>query len=131
MLRCKNCLGLPLTSVQRTSCLLLLATVVTVSCLSCPAPCTPESCSSIDISNCSYGTVKDACECCDVCGRGPGDPCGEGGATFYGRCGDDMTCTKIIPEELIPVAHLLTEKQLESLEGNCTVLGKSSDIFAY
>lgn len=65
-----------------------------VSAFSCEWPCDlSEHCRYVDISACSHGTVKDQCECCTVCGRGPGEDCGRN----EGKCGTGLEC--VVPEE--------------------------------
>ena len=113
MLRCWNCSSLRILSPFTSSCLLLLATAITVSGLTCPFPCDPATtCSGIDTSNCQYGIVKDACECCDVCGLGPDEVC------TLEKCGPAFECVKQIPEEA-PPGYPFTEQQLADLPGIC------------
>ena len=72
--------------------ILLLLLVIAVSAsqaTSCQFPCNSSECSDIDISGCGHGLVKDVCECCDVCGKGPYQWCG-----LYGKCGDGLICTE-------------------------------------
>ena len=76
--------------------LLLMAILAPGTATSCQFPCNPSSqCSHIDLSNCEYGTVKDVCECCSVCGKGPGELCGS-----YGKCGDGLICVQGYEEGL-------------------------------
>lgn len=44
-----------------------------------------------DASNCSTGVTTDPCGCCQVCARGPGEPCG-GEGEDAGVCGTGLTC---------------------------------------
>ena len=88
--------------------LLLLVYFVSVSATSCPFPCNPAvQCSHIDLSNCEHGIVKDVCECCDVCGKGPGDFCGG-----YGKCGEGLICVQGYEEGL-------SEQQLRDYPSLC------------
>ncbi|XP_065346981.1 venom protein 302-like [Cloeon dipterum] len=58
--------------------------------LSFPDVCSPSSCLRAP-SKCAYGKVKDACNCCDFCGNGPGEHCG-GEFNILGMCGKGMEC---------------------------------------
>ncbi|XP_068202958.1 venom protein 302-like [Palaemon carinicauda] len=40
---------------------------------------------------CPYGIVTDICDCCFVCGQGPGDKCG-GFWNVDGKCGTGLEC---------------------------------------
>nr|XP_053647391.1 single insulin-like growth factor-binding domain protein-2 [Cherax quadricarinatus] len=73
-------------------CLLSLA-VASCSGLKCRVCDTAEWCQDPSTLNCTYGTVKDACNCCDVCGQGPGEVCG-GPWDIKGRCGVGLKCQK-------------------------------------
>ncbi|XP_053647258.1 venom protein 302 [Cherax quadricarinatus] len=73
-------------------CLLFIA-VSSCSGLRC-MPCgTRHPCSDPSTLNCPWGTVKDICNCCDICGKGPNEACG-GSWDMYGKCGDCLTCQK-------------------------------------
>ena len=77
--------------------LLLLAFFVAGSATnSCHYPCNPASqCLPLDPNTCQHGVVKDICECCDVCGKGPGDECGP-----PGKCGEGLVCVQGYEEGL-------------------------------
>ncbi|XP_071521505.1 single insulin-like growth factor-binding domain protein-2 [Panulirus ornatus] len=57
--------------------------------LSCA--CVAEECQLP--SQCLYGVEMDACRCCTVCMKGPGDVCG-GLFTIDGNCGRGLYCYK-------------------------------------
>ncbi|XP_068203512.1 venom protein 302-like isoform X1 [Palaemon carinicauda] len=42
-------------------------------------------------SDCPFGVVKDICQCCDTCAKGPGEKCG-GYWGEFGTCGRNHTC---------------------------------------
>lgn len=91
-------------------CLWLILGYFAASVSSCFWPCdVTEHCLGVDVGACSYGTVKDRCECCTICGHGPGHDCGD----FDGKCGDGMEC--VVPEEYV--------RDLE-YPGTCTVKGE-------
>ena len=72
---------------------LLLASVLGLSAssaTSCVHPCPAAQCTQVDPSSCPYGLVKDVCECCDVCGNGPGQLCGANG-----KCGEGLICVPV------------------------------------
>ncbi|CAL4160774.1 unnamed protein product, partial [Meganyctiphanes norvegica] len=56
--------------------------------LSC-LPCTQVKCRPPE--NCSYGTVKHPCGCCDECAKGPGEECG-GPWGIGGQCSKGHYC---------------------------------------
>ena len=71
--------------------LLVLVVVSATQAISCQFPCNASGeCNEIDISVCEHGLVKDVCECCDVCGKGPNEWCGP-----YGKCGDGLECVEL------------------------------------
>ncbi|KAK8733131.1 hypothetical protein OTU49_006775 [Cherax quadricarinatus] len=73
-------------------CLLFLA-VTRCSGLTC-LPCQAETqCPDSNTLHCYYGIVKDVCNCCDVCAKGPGEKCG-GEWDAQGKCADGLTCQK-------------------------------------
>ena len=51
--------------------------------------CIGVRCSKLQPSKYQYGVVTDVPDCCDVCGRGPNNLCGE-----YGVCGKGFVCVK-------------------------------------
>ena len=98
--------------------LFLLAFIVSASsAVSCPYPCNPAAqCAQLDPSSCQYGLVKDVCECCDVCGNGPGDLCGP-----YGKCGAGLICVQGYEEGL-------TEEDLRDYPSFCEIAPTSSKL---
>ncbi|GAB6027744.1 hypothetical protein CHUAL_001981 [Chamberlinius hualienensis] len=73
---------------------LLFAIVVSAAVLQCEGlhcrPCDPSKCFQ-ENNNCTYGTVKDVCGCCNVCGKGDGERCG-GPWNLGGKCGQGLKC---------------------------------------
>ena len=95
---CRHHLRLSRLTVLYLLPLFLLAFIISAAiATSCPYPCNPATqCSvQLDPSSCLYGVVKDVCECCDVCGNGPGDFCGP-----YGKCGEGLVCVQGYEEGL-------------------------------
>ncbi|GAB6026296.1 hypothetical protein CHUAL_012503 [Chamberlinius hualienensis] len=45
-------------------------------------------------TECQHGIVTDACDCCKVCAKGPGESCG--GIFHVGKCGKGMSCVEIV-----------------------------------
>merc|ERR1719412_828788 len=69
--------------------------------LSCSEVCNKSNCGP-EPTHCSYGIVKDACDCCSVCAQGPGEVC-DGGALQLGTCGDRLKCIPDNPgDSLLP-----------------------------
>ena len=52
--------------------------------------CIGIGCSRIDRNQCPYGVVRDVLDCCELCGKGPGEYCGG-----FGRCGIGLDCVKV------------------------------------
>nr|XP_045612998.1 single insulin-like growth factor-binding domain protein-1 [Procambarus clarkii] len=71
---------------------LLCLVVARCSGLSC-TPCNPNNCQDPATLNCSWGTVRQACSCCQSCGGGPGAVCG-GAFDTKGKCGPSLVCDK-------------------------------------
>nr|XP_045613120.1 uncharacterized protein LOC123767477 [Procambarus clarkii] len=71
---------------------LLCLVVASCSGLKC-VPCDPNTCQDPATLNCSWGTVIDACKCCEICGGGPGAVCG-GPFDIRGKCGRSLVCDK-------------------------------------
>ncbi|KAF2363937.1 Growth factor receptor cysteine-rich domain [Trinorchestia longiramus] len=59
-------------------------------------PCVKEDCPPAP--KCVWGTGLDVCGCCAECYKGPGEKCG-GPWNIFGKCGQKMTCNKIIPAD--------------------------------
>jgi len=59
---------------------------LTLSCFGCPLDC------GVPPFDCTYGVVRDVCGCCDECGRGPFEECGEYFGVTVGQCGDGLVC---------------------------------------
>ncbi|XP_047495894.1 insulin-like growth factor-binding protein 7 [Penaeus chinensis] len=51
--------------------------------------CMDSICFPIPRRGCPYGTVKDSCGCCDICGQGPDRSCDE-----MVKCGSGLTCVR-------------------------------------
>ena len=68
--------------------LVFASLVADISSLDCTHPCQPSSCP--EQVDCAHGLVFDSCLCCQVCGKGEGESCGN----LYGRCGDGLECVK-------------------------------------
>ncbi|XP_068202956.1 single insulin-like growth factor-binding domain protein-2 [Palaemon carinicauda] len=65
---------------------------VTTSGLRCIPCVVSERCpNSAKEEECPYGIVTDICDCCFVCGQGPGDKCG-GVWNIKGKCGTGLEC---------------------------------------
>ncbi|XP_063585240.1 single insulin-like growth factor-binding domain protein-1 [Penaeus indicus] len=63
-----------------------LASGVSYFCPSCPSTCPP-----LDPASCPYGVVTDICDCCDVCGKGPGEVCSD----VEWKCGNGSYCLSL------------------------------------
>ena len=68
--------------------LLLICFLVVGATSTCVSPCDPSLCPSRDSLDCPFGIVIDKCDCCDVCGVGPGGACGYP----FELCGDNLIC---------------------------------------
>uniref|UniRef100_A0A4Q8K634 U118-Liphistoxin-Lth1a_1 n=1 Tax=Liphistius thaleban TaxID=1905330 RepID=A0A4Q8K634_9ARAC len=53
-------------------------------------PCNKYPCPNT--RDCEFGIVRDVCECCDTCAKGPGDQCG-GLFNHAGTCREDLQCS--------------------------------------
>ncbi|XP_042893869.1 insulin-like growth factor-binding protein 7 [Penaeus japonicus] len=49
--------------------------------------CAAATCPSLPRKGCAHGLVSDICDCCSVCGKGPGEKCDE-----FIKCGSGLTC---------------------------------------
>ncbi|KAL3256036.1 hypothetical protein MRX96_017242 [Rhipicephalus microplus] len=84
-------------------CLLVVFTIAVIGTLAtsqpnCAAsPCDPSKCPNT--ASCKCGTYKDACNCCDVCYKCPGEACVP---VFQDKCAGKTTC------QLEPGAAILT-----------------------
>ncbi|XP_043207099.1 venom protein 302-like [Amphibalanus amphitrite] len=67
----------------------LLAAAAALSCP--PPPCKPEECG--ELPNCKAGVGIDFCQCCPVCLRAEGEPCG-GQYEGSPKCGEGLMCFK-------------------------------------
>ncbi len=76
----------------------------------CPSTCTPNECPRLRPRNCVH-RYRDACNCCEYCGMGPGELC-EGLWNQYGFCAAGLECVKTIEEGL-------PREQQEQLPGTC------------
>nr|XP_002127631.1 insulin-like growth factor-binding protein-related protein 1 [Ciona intestinalis] len=62
--------------------------------------CDPEQCSATPTS-CPGGLIRDACDCCYVCGNLEDTPCDLPGAMFrFGNCGEGLVCTPVEPDDV-------------------------------
>ena len=71
-----------------------ILTVEPAAALSCI--CDLDYCDPLDSKQCDYGLVKDVCNCCDVCAKGPGESCG-GHFAVEGFCADGYDCMVQVP----------------------------------
>ncbi|KAJ8371659.1 hypothetical protein AAFF_G00303350 [Aldrovandia affinis] len=55
--------------------------------------CEPGLCDAIPADGCAFGTMLDACGCCEVCAAGLGEACGGRGAAAR-RCAPGMECAR-------------------------------------
>ncbi len=78
---------------------------------SCPSPCDMSACPRLVPRNCAH-RYRDACNCCEYCGGGPGEFC-EGLYNAFGYCATGLECVKELEEGLPP------EQQVQ-LPGVCT-----------
>nr|XP_053647280.1 single insulin-like growth factor-binding domain protein-2 [Cherax quadricarinatus] len=87
-------LALHCLHTMHTFTLLCAFTLTVASCsgLSC-IPCEERKCRDPSTLDCPWGTVKDICNCCDVCGKSPGQECG-GMWNLLGKCGTSLICIK-------------------------------------
>nr|XP_045613001.1 venom protein 302-like isoform X2 [Procambarus clarkii] len=70
---------------------LVIASCSGLRCFPCEQRSTP--CPDPSTLSCPWGTVKDICYCCDICGKGPGEECG-GMWNMFGKCGRCLVCKK-------------------------------------
>ncbi|XP_018008438.1 venom protein 302 isoform X2 [Hyalella azteca] len=61
--------------------------------------CTAITCARVDERTCRHGVGLNACGCCQVCLRGPGERCG-GPWNIEGKCGRNLTCSKLGPDSV-------------------------------
>ncbi|XP_077484627.1 8.6 kDa transglutaminase substrate-like [Amblyomma americanum] len=78
---------------MRTALLFVLVVLVVSACVDATSPpnCQNVKCSETKCGpvQCSCGSYKDACGCCDFCFKCPGDVCTP---LFQERCSDGHTC---------------------------------------
>ncbi|XP_047492555.1 single insulin-like growth factor-binding domain protein-2 [Penaeus chinensis] len=60
-----------------------LASGTVYHCPGCPTECPP-----LDPASCPHGIVTDTCDCCNVCGKGPGEICSDA----EWKCGKGLYC---------------------------------------
>ncbi|XP_037778572.1 single insulin-like growth factor-binding domain protein-2 [Penaeus monodon] len=60
-----------------------LASGASYACPRCPMECPP-----LDPASCPFGIVSDTCDCCSVCGKGPGEICSD----VEWKCGNGLFC---------------------------------------
>ncbi|XP_042886652.1 serine protease HTRA1-like isoform X2 [Penaeus japonicus] len=108
--------------------LILLLGVIALSSgtvYSCPKKC-PEKCPPLDETSCEHGVVTDACKCCNVCGKGPGEVCN--GISL--KCGDGMYCDGDALKALYPCCYgLCVAKAVTSALKAVTSAAKPSILY--
>nr|XP_053647259.1 venom protein 302-like [Cherax quadricarinatus] len=90
---------------MNTVILLCLLSLAVTSCLglSC-LPCDKSlHCRDPNTLECPWGIVTDLCNCCPVCGKGPGKMCG-GPWNINGKCGRCLVCKQKNNDEGICVS---------------------------
>nr|CAB3257972.1 insulin-like growth factor-binding protein-related protein 1 [Phallusia mammillata] len=61
--------------------------------------CDPELCEDVPL-NCPSGLIRDACDCCYVCGNLEDTACDTPGQVFrFGECGKGLVCKPVSPEQ--------------------------------
>ncbi|XP_064085505.1 venom protein 302-like [Macrobrachium nipponense] len=84
----------------------------------CPNSAKPE--------DCPYGIVTDICNCCFVCGQGPGDKCG-GFWNVDGKCGTGLEC--VSPEaDMWGFEGLCKAVEGASASEECSTIDPSANI---
>ena len=102
---------------------LLVGALALFNCPRPPLPRCPHSlCPEIDNSTCRHGVITDICDCCTVCGIGPGDYCGlkQGHCDFGTQCfcGAGLKC------EVGYSDRYVSEDARVLFEGLCAYYGK-------
>ncbi|XP_068203510.1 venom protein 302-like [Palaemon carinicauda] len=95
------------------ACLCVL--VKSIDGLSCYCPEDGSACLQRKLSRveCPFGIIKDHCDCCPVCAKGPGEVCG-GPWDISGKCAQGLTCNPKPGDEEKPNFKGLCQKDYPS-----------------
>ena len=85
--RVKASTWLPGTALPIALIHILIANPASAAC----GACDTSYCEPFNASACAYGVVKDECNCCDTCAKGPGEACG-GAFGGDGYCAEGYEC---------------------------------------